>query len=284
METGDPSVAEVVDIVGQAFVRDDCPVAVAGVRSGEEGDFVEALTIDAGGNVTFDASASYDPNNRDDPDAIVGHRWTLEEAPQTFDGSLSPNPDVRSPSLFLDVPGRYVVALTVVDQMGNVSCETDEVVLTVRPDGGLRVVLRWETPGDPIPGDNRGGDLDLHVLHPNGRWDTSPWDCHWQNMSPNWGDINSAEDDPVLDRDSMSAGPEIFELALPEALAYTVGVHYGRDNGFGESRATVELYMGSALVFEAQKTLADPQFWEVARIDWSDLVLDEIDVITPDIP
>jgi hypothetical protein len=284
LETGDVGLDARVDLVGQAYVRGECPVAVGGVRLMGTVDFVEVLTVEGGGELEFDASASYDPDNRDDPLAISEFLWEIREAPRTFDGDLRPNPRVESPSLEIDTPGRYVFALSVVDQMGNVSCEADEVVVTLRPEGGLTVVLTWETPEDPILGDDRGGDLDLHLLHPNGRWGTSPWDCHWQNRTPNWGDINTAADDPSLDQDSTASGPETIDFPEPELLSYSVGVHYGRDNGFGPSVARVEVYMGEALVFSDEKTLTDPQFWEVLRVDWATLVITEVDTVSPDIP
>src|SRR6266511_39406 len=52
----------------------------------------------------------------------------------------------------------------------------------------LRVELVWDTEAD----------LDLHLLHPNGDWNTSPWDCYWANRSPNWGRLDSQIDDPLL--------------------------------------------------------------------------------------
>ena len=112
----------------------------------------------------------------------------------------------------------------------------------------------------------------------------SPWDCHWQNRTPNWGDINTAADDPSPDQDSTASGPETIDFPEPELLSYSVGVHYGRDNGFGPSVARVEVYMGEALVFSDEKTLTDPQFWEVLRVDWATLVITEVDTVSPDIP
>ena len=49
-----------------------------------------------------------------------------------------------------------------------------------------------------LRGSAADGNLDLHLLHPRGAWDSAPWDCHWKNREPNWGDSGSAADDPSL--------------------------------------------------------------------------------------
>ena len=285
LETNDPdNLLSTIALSGRAFSPGECPVARAGARLGDEGPLVPSLTIEGRGTVELDGSGSFDPDNPDDPDAIALYGWSIIDSPQTSTARPLPSDSVVSPQLTLDVPGRYTIELVVTDSEGQPSCEAAQVVVVVRPEGGLSVTLTWETPEDPIPGDDRSGDLDLHLMHPEGRWDTSPWDCHWQNPSPNWGASDRSEDDPRLNRDALARGPEIIALDEPEMLTYTVGVHYGRDNGFGPSLATLEVHLGGVLVFTMDKVLTDPQFWEVVEVDWRAFEVEEIDEVFPDVP
>ena len=133
-------------------------------------------------------------------------------------------------------------------------------------------------------GPQAGTDLDLHFIHPfaggpdldgDGKsdgWFDSDFDCFWHNPDPKWNSFDPAiDDDPGLDRDDTDgAGPENMNLNIPEnGKTYKVGVHYWKDHGFGESYATVRIYIYADLVFEMQDVkMVDRDMWEVATIDW----------------
>ncbi|MCP4654752.1 MAG: hypothetical protein GY856_04950, partial [bacterium] len=92
------------------------------------------------------------------------------------------------------------------------------------------------------------------------------------HQAPNWGSYDpTADDDPSLDLDdSDGAGPENLNLDKPQyGLAYTIGIHYWDDHGFGTSFATVRVYIADILVFQEEWVeLAQHDMWEVATIDW----------------
>ena len=123
------------------------------------------------------------------------------------------------------------------------------------------VELTWQTPGDPDESDTgpeAGSDLDLHFAHPNALqsqelpWMNQPWDCFWFNPNPNWGSVDSAEDDPIMLLDDVDgAGPEVITLPIPENdTLYHVGVHHWNDNGYGPSVASVRVWIAGQLAAE----------------------------------
>jgi hypothetical protein len=127
-------------------------------------------------------------------------------------------------------------------------------------DWDISVILTWDT---------ENTDLDVHLLHPSGNWDSSPFDCYWLNREPNWGNPNSREDDPRMVQDDVDGfGPERILLNNPENLTYRVGVFYFSDHGPGASRATIQIFAGDVELQIEDKLLTDRQFWDVATIEW----------------
>ena len=52
-------------------------------------------------------------------------------------------------------------------------------------------------------------------------------------------------------------------------MTYKVGVHSWNDHGYGNSFATVRVYLYSQLVFQAPDVgLVDSDMWEVCALDW----------------
>lgn len=157
------------------------------------------------------------------------------------------------------------------------ACEdarTDRAIVRASPGTDIAVELIWSTPGDPDETDEGfqvGSDLDLHVLNTIGCWNDPLWDCSYANAAPDWGAEEDDTDNPALDRDdSDGAGPEDFVYDLAADGTYRVGVHYFDDHGFGESFATVRIYVFSELVYEVRdKPLAGSGvWWDVATITW----------------
>jgi hypothetical protein len=114
--------------------------------------------------------------------------------------------------------------------------------------------------------------VDLHFLHPKayGQYFDWSYDCYWDNIMPEWG-IFSPSDNPRLDRDDTDgAGPENLNVNVPEqGVRYQVGVHYWNDWGYGNSFATVRVYIYGVLRDQwADVELTNDDMWDSHYIDW----------------
>ena len=200
-------------------------------------------------------------------------------------------PNAVGTGFFIDLAGRYVFNLSVVDDRGCESPEPAVVTVVSRPDEDIHVQLVWATPSDPDETDigfGAGTDLDLHVLHPNGCWEHPTWDCHFRQREPNWGDPGATDDNPSLDIDDTDgAGPENINLDNPEnGATYMVAVHYYNDHGYGVSFATVRIFIFGELIFEARdKNFPYTDFWwVVAGIQWPSTTVTPVDLVYDDVP
>ena len=193
-------------------------------------------------------------------------------------------------SFFVDLAGRYVLNLEVVDDRGCIS-DPSAVSVVARPGEDIHVQLVWTTPNDPDETDTgfgAGTDLDLHLVHPNGCWEDISWDCHFRAREPNWGDPGTSSDDPSLDIDDTDgAGPENINLDNPETgVTYKVGVHYYNDHGYGASYATLRLYFFGELIFE----IREKEFpyaniwWETLIFSWPPDLIGNIDRMWDGVP
>lgn len=263
----------------------ECPVARAVCTVEDSGaPPVTDLFVLPLDTLSCNASGSEDSDG-----SIVEYIWTVAEAPAGSTSEFIPD-NREDTSFFVDLAGRYVMNLEVVDDRGCVS-EPSPITLVARPDEDIHVQLVWTTPSDPDETDigfGAGTDLDLHVLHPNGCWEDTTWDCHFRQREPNWGDPGAGDDDPSLDIDDTDgAGPENINLDNPEnGVTYKVAAHYYNDHGYGVSFATVRIFVFGELVFEA----ADKEFpytdfwWEVAAISWPSTEITGIDLVYDDVP
>lgn len=245
----------------------------------EAGDFIEDAVITTGSaevvrpGTTLRLDISLPPAVEAE---IVGWQWSVV-SPTGSVISFQPNANIKNPTFQPWVIGDYVFRLAMFDSAGRPRY-AQEHRLMVAPGDGLHIELTWHTPGDPNEADTGGGgawsagsDVDLHLLHPlaNGEWFDSTYDCHWENTNPNWN-AWTVEDDPTLDRDDTDgAGPEVISLMLPEADAtYRVGVHYWNDWGYGESFATIRIYIDGVLQDEwAHVRIGNRALWESHEID-----------------
>ena len=191
-----------------------------------------------------------------------------------------------NPQFEVNVAGQYTFSLTVEDETGAKSCEPATANVLVIPSQTIHIELLWDTPLDPDQtdeGPEAGSDLDLHFAHAYASgpdvdgdgepepWFDQPFDCFWFNPSPEWGSFTSGtEDNPSLDRDDEDgAGPENLNFNLPESgVTYTVGVHYWNDHGYGDSTATIRIYIGSEVTYEKDLLMKEKDMWEVATIEW----------------
>lgn len=184
-------------------------------------------------------------------------------------------------SLYVDIAGTYYVTAMAVDDEGCVSL-SNEVVVVAIPSQDIHIQLVWDTPSDPNQLDTSGSDLDLHFLHPNGCWNTVPWDVFFRNTSPDWGIVGNLLDNPSLDIDDTNgAGPENINLNNPEPITYHIGVHYWNHWGFGDSTATVRIYIDGSLAYERSRLIRNLEFWHVASL--TSRALSDVNVTYPTI-
>lgn len=247
-----------VQLVGRAQ-ENACPIAVAGD---------DAFIVEAGDVVTLDGSASRDP---DGPGGLpLEWRWRVLERPdgsiaQPVEGFNDPQrpaetgvPDnITTPEalFFVDIPGRYVLELEVIDAQGLSSdtCATSAtVVLQTGSAGRLQFQLTWTTPADLVPDDARGADVDLEASY-------AGVTCGPATPTPDWAPEGPAND-PVYDADDRAGGgPENIIIDRPEgAEPYIISAIYDDPNGFGPSFATLRVFLDGALVAEDRAELLLP--------------------------
>jgi len=253
-------------------VPDDCPVAVISVQEGEE--VLPQTRLHLHGESSTSSGGT-----------IVKYKWTVEQ-PALSTSKLVPSDSYPSPMFEANVLGSYVFHLEVWDDLGRKSCFAASAKVVAATGCAVHVELLWTSPGDPDPNDegpNAGTDLDLHFAHPNASqpdldgngqadpWFDPTWDVFWFYPLQNWGSISANDDNPSLDLDDVDGwGPENVNLCLPEdGKTYAVGVNYWDDHGFGQSFATVRVYVYGSLVFEVNDLgLVDHDMCWIATVDW----------------
>jgi hypothetical protein len=264
-----------------------CPTPVIIASNPDRGEEIaqptntfEVLPLDTM-RLSADDSTAYDGKR------IERYEWTLVSKPQDSAAAFANAPANRRNELYLDLAGDYVVELEVWDDEGVKSCAPARMTLRAIADEDIHIQLVWDTPNDPNQNDSSGSDVDVHLLHPFGQWNRTPWDCFWQNLIPDWGesrpsgvdsldceqdpDRPGCHDDPSLDIDDVDGwGPENINLNNPEPdTRYAVGVHYFSDHGYSVSFATIRIFIGGVLRAEySRQRLIDQEFWYVADIDW----------------
>jgi hypothetical protein len=223
---------------------------------------------------------------------ITKYAWTVKSQPTGSDVKFVPGAGFPNPTVQVDAAGSYVFCLRADDakSINNTTCEPACVEVLVVPSSFLHVELLWKTPLDKNEqdqGPGAGSDMDLHLAHPFAAgpdvdcdgapdpWFHSVFDCFWFNEKPEWGQAGYAEDDPSLDLDDTDgAGPENINLNIPEGttanpFGYPVGVHYWNDHGFGESFATVKIYVLGKIAAEFIDVPMKPlDMWYVGKINW----------------
>jgi len=263
----------------------ECPIARAACTvQGSSLPPVSDLFVEPLDTLTCSAVDSTDVDGD-----IIEYIWSVAEAPEGSTAEFLPD-NASETSFFVDLAGRYVLNLEVVDDRGCIS-DPSTVSVVARPGEDIHVQLIWTTPTDPDETDvgfGAGTDLDLHLVHPNGCWESVFWDCHFRSREPNWGDPGTASDDPSLDIDDTDgAGPENINLDNPETgVTYKVGVHYYNDHGYGASYATLRLYFFGELIFEAREKefpYADV-WWEALIFSWPPDLIGSVDRMWDGVP
>jgi hypothetical protein len=219
--------------------------------------------------ITLDGSASVDPVG----DGLT-YSWFLVEAPDGSNGLLS-NADQVESELVVDVAGDWEVQLQVTDSTGlrsaPATCHFEAV-----PENLLHVELVWDT---------ADADMDLHLAQSGFNLFEGIEDVSYCNPNPDWGDSGVASDDPVLELDSESYGPENIVIPDPASGNYDVRVHYFSDRGANRSMATVRIWLNGRLFDEHSAELNHNQVWDVGYIRWPDAVFvpDEAPIYEADV-
>ncbi|MBI5607864.1 MAG: hypothetical protein HY902_03185 [Deltaproteobacteria bacterium] len=255
-----------------------CPVPHVKVQEGEE--TVPQTLLHLSGLASKAASGA----------PVTKYHWTVKQ-PAGSNQPLLPNANVANPHLLANAAGEYKFCLEVWDSDGLKSCAMSCVYVLVIPNDAIHIELLWDTPTDPDQTDTgpaAGADLDLHFGHPLAThldldcdgaadpWSNNPYDCYWFNAQPEWGSSSAAvKDNPSMDLDDTDgAGPENLNLIQPEGeldspAAYSVGVHYWNDYGFGPSYATLSIFIQGGLALQLSKVKLQPaDMWYVGKLWW----------------
>jgi hypothetical protein len=255
-----------VQVEGSAIDSGDCPVAkavaLAGSAQGSPLQTTPRTTVD------LDALGSSYPAG-DDTGLI--YEWALIEKPITSRATIS-DPSLATPTLYLDVAGSYSAEVRVSHPDAPSECDATAFVdIDAIPDSEIYIELTWQTPGDPNPEDLPGTDLDLHYRNPEGDWETK-WDTYYGMPNPDWGVQGDASDDPEMVVDATEGhGPEIILHDSPEEVRYEIGVYYFYSHGFGQSEATLRIFIEGVHEFEYLNKAIPSQsdFWVAAAFHGS---------------
>ncbi|QDG52671.1 tandem-95 repeat protein [Persicimonas caeni] len=101
-------------------------ITVNAVNDAPTADAGADQTVNEGDVVNLDGSNSSDP---DTGDSIASYAWTLDTTPSSSTAALT-DANTATPSFTADVPGDYVLTLTVTDQ--NAATATDTVTVTAQ--------------------------------------------------------------------------------------------------------------------------------------------------------
>lgn len=242
-----------------------CPIVTGGCRVRSSGSsFSTFVVAEPGDVIECSGVGSYDPDG-----TIERYVWTLGARPAAssarFDSTAA-----RDASFTADAEGSYAIELSAFDNGGAAACSILDVTVATSGDtAALRIELTWDTPGDRDQTDDSGADLDIYLRNVTrgGCWTSTAAICNYAKKTPDWGVAGDATDNPSLDLDDLNgAGPEVISYNRPAAGRYDLGVHYFNDNDFGESTATVRVFVNGDVVFERRRTLLDMQFWSVGSI------------------
>ena len=235
----------VLKVMGTASAN-QCPTAAAKGRLSSSSEWSKNLDLAPLDTVMLDGTQSTDKESSE-----LKYYWSIHKAPSDSTSKIAA--DGATASFFLDLAGNYELCLNVEDSAGMMSCNTDCVTVTATPRETIHVQLVWHTPADTVEGDGDGTDLDLHFLTlPSGTWGdygtaslNNGTDACFLNQAPSWAVEGYPNEQPSLDRDDKDGeGPENINLDKPAPCRwYAIGAHYYTDNAFGESCATVRVFV-----------------------------------------
>ncbi|MBM4318771.1 MAG: hypothetical protein FJ125_02165 [Deltaproteobacteria bacterium] len=181
--------------------------------------------------------------------------------PEHFAGEGRPAPDVE--------PGSHAQGVSLTrdeahtdtgDNAADFSSSATSIPPLPTPRGQplarILVVLTW----------SNEEDLDLHLLRP-GRGLRSEDDCHFGQDHLDWGEPGEALDDPLLDHDAPSFGPERIFLPEPGEERYLVVVHHYTPQQSSEARLQVFVDGVNTSVRTRLLPADGRDYWTVARLE-----------------
>ncbi|GEM_PF-3540303 len=213
----------------------------------------------------------------------LDYRWTVLEQPVGAAPTIERAPaiqgafdDDRRVVFSPDLPGTYLVGLTLLDRRGGRS-SLDAVVVHVVPGRELAVQLSWGT---------GGADLDLHLVRDDGRY-FNQGDAFYGEPQPGWGVLSDPDDDPRYagDHDGTGGTPPGESVRIPSAPdgVYTALVHFFNDRGAGQpvDAGLRVLVAGEevALAVPARDVLAG-EVWRAFRVSMPDGAVTALDELT----
>ncbi|MFB6262856.1 MAG: choice-of-anchor D domain-containing protein, partial [Bradymonadaceae bacterium] len=274
-----------VEIIGKG-AKGECPEAsVTAKVKGKSAVPRQNITAAPLDDVVLDASMSSDPDGR-----ITDYQWRVIEKPDDVTVDLGPvgqTGDGARREFRPLTAGEYRIGVKVEDNDGFLSCNEAVAVVKAVPDEKVHVELTWTNPEDPDETDNRGSDIDVHMVKMGpGNWFQAPYDVYYKNPNNGGGGGDGIwnPENPSLDIDDRDgAGPENIQMDDPQQCQwYAVGVHYYQQL-FGTAYVTIRIYINSRLVYEKLNKPLDRggQFWDVARIHWPTGQVFDRDVVRP---
>ncbi len=286
-------------------VTTSCATPIVTCAEGEEVPPQSVIHLDGTGSlVASGKSLTYKWTVLQQPAGTDAYAFTPSDtAAKVSFGTTTATPN--GPQIQLNVVGVYKFRLTVKDSDGKDGCGPMDYIVQVIPDAGLHVELLWDTPLDTDKNDDSGADLDLHFAHPDAEkanictdplkmcgtkpcacqpdadvdghpdpWFAATYDCFWFNSQPLWGNPQIPEDDPFLALDDTNGwGPENLNMAAPDPVLYRIGVHYWDAHDFGDSTATIHIWIDSNLVGTFTQKLQECDMWWVKRLDYANKAL-----------
>jgi len=210
-----------------------------------------------------DGRESYDPNFVDpNGSGIYEYEWTIESTPA---GAVASIDGWGVADFVTTMAGNYGIGLRVRDINDFVWSERTVRTLHAFPVTGLAATLTWNTDVN---------DLDLHLIQETeggGLFDEE-FDCHFQNLRPDWPPEDSLDGDPSLNHDELDGhGPETIELPVPTVGdQYRVLIHHFSDDVIvADSDAVVRIFENGQELGQYERNMLANQVWDVGIFDWT---------------
>lgn len=230
---------------------------------GAPGSPVVTITSPANGSSTADGVITL-RGTVTSPTTITWAKWYVNAGDKSSSGDLTITSGAFNQRIYL-FPGQNNVQVWVRNAAGT---GTAAIVVTSAISGiwDIQASLTW-------PEAERGRDVDLHLVRPGSVRDNHPGDCHYNNMTPDWGLAGATDDNPTLNIDytTQGTGPEIITFHARGRVEangrYTLGVHYFSDHGLGQAHPVIRLWVRGQLYNFGPVTMSNGQWWTVCYID-----------------
>jgi hypothetical protein len=246
-----------------------------------------------------------DGSDSSDPDGgVLQFQWRVIERPSSSSAALVPQGDPQRTRITMDVVGRYLVELTVTDDLGAASTAIVELLprdltveLTWRPADDAVCQQLSDAECDALPTNEAAqrccgqSDIDLHLVAPSGtiadygfcpascedlafcseatddhlECRATGLDCSFANRAPEWF-APGRSDDPRLDVDDVRGdGPEVVSLNEPQPGSYRLYAHYCLDRIDEPVVATLSIFEEGVLIQTiGPQPLSENELWTAA--------------------